>query len=94
MSDAAESIVQHDNNRTRVTLWKFVPGAKTGWHRHEMDYVIVPLTSGKLKMLELEGKENLVHLTSGISYFRKAGVEHDVVNVNDYEFAFLEVEFK
>ena len=55
---------------------------------------IVPLTSGKLKMLELEGKENLVHLTSGISYFRKAGVEHDVVNVNDYEFAFLEIEFK
>ena len=94
MPDTAESIVQHDNNRTRVTLWKFVPGAATGWHRHEMDYVIVPLTSGKLKMLELEGKENVVHLASGISYFRKAGVEHDVVNVNDYEFAFLEVEFK
>ena len=94
MPDAAESIVQHDNNRTRVTLWKFLPGVATGWHRHEMDYVIVPLTSGKLKMFELEGKENLVHLTSGISYFRKAGVEHDVVNVNDYEFAFLEVEFK
>ena len=94
MTDAAEAIVQHDNNRTRVTLWKFLPGVATGWHRHEMDYVIVPLTSGKLKMLELEGKENDVHLTAGISYFRKAGVEHDVVNVNDYEFAFLEVEFK
>lgn len=94
MPDAAESIVQHDNNRTRVTLWKFLPGAATGWHRHEMDYVIVPLTSGKLKMLEPEGQENEVHLTSGISYFRKAGVEHDVVNANDYEFAFLEVEFK
>ena len=94
MPDAAESIVQHDNNRTRVTLWKFLPGVATGWHRHEMDYVIVPLKSGKLKMLELEGKENVVYLTSGISYFRKAGVEHDVVNVNDFEFAFLEVEFK
>ncbi len=55
---------------------------------------IVPLTSGKLKMLELEGKENVVYLTPGISYFRKSGVEHDVVNVNDYEFAFLEIEFK
>ena len=39
MPDAAESILQHDNNRTRVTLWKFIPGAATGWHRHEMDYV-------------------------------------------------------
>ena len=94
MPDVAESIVQHDNNRTRVTLWKFLPGVATGWHRHEMDYVIVPLKSGKLKMLELKGKENVVYLTSGISYFRKAGVEHDVVNVNDYEFAFLEIEFK
>ena len=94
MPDTAESIEQHENNRTRVTLRKFLPGVATGWHRHEMDYVIVPLKSGKLKMLELEGKENLVHLTSGISYFRKAGVEHDVVNVNDYEFAFLEIEFK
>jgi len=94
MPNPAKSILQHDNDRTRVTLWKFLPGAATGWHRHEMDYVIVPLTSGKLKMLESKGNENEVHLTLGISYFRKAGVEHDVVNVNDYEFAFLEVEFK
>ena len=94
MPNRAKSILQHDNDRTRVTLWKFLPGAATGWHRHEMDYVIVPLTSGKLKMLESKGNESEVHLTLGISYFRKAGVEHDVVNVNDYEFAFLEVEFK
>ena len=26
-------------------------------------------------------------------YFRKAGVEHDVLNGNDYEFAFMETEF-
>ena len=27
-------------------------------------------------------------------YFREAGVEHDVVNTNDHEFAFIEIEMK
>jgi hypothetical protein len=24
-----------DNDTTRVTQWRFAPGAQTGWHRHE-----------------------------------------------------------
>ena len=93
-SAAAKPTLQHDNDRTRVTLWEFAPGAATGWHRHEMDYVIVPLTTGKLKLLELGGVENEADLTAGVSYFREAGVEHEVINANDFEFIFLEVEFK
>ena len=38
--------------------------------------------------------ENEVNLTAGSSYFREAGVEHDVFNANDFDFTFLEVEFK
>ena len=94
MPDTAKSTLQHDNSRTRVTLWEFSPGAATGWHYHKMDYVIVPLTTGKLKLLEPGGEENRAALTTGASYFRKAGVEHDVINANDYDFSFLEVEFK
>jgi hypothetical protein len=33
-------------------------------------------------------------LKMGVSYARKAGVEHDVINVNPFEFAFIEVELK
>jgi len=33
-------------------------------------------------------------LVAGQSYFRNAGVEHDVKNVNDHEFIFVEIEFK
>ena len=29
--------VQVDNDRVRVTEWRFAPGAATGWHRHEFD---------------------------------------------------------
>jgi hypothetical protein len=31
-------------------------------------------------------------LTAGASYFRPAGVEHDVINDNDFEFVFVEIE--
>ena len=33
-------------------------------------------------------------LTAGVSYFRAAGVEHDVINDNEFEFAFVEIEVK
>ena len=28
--------------QVRVTEWRFVHGAETGWHRHEADYVVAP----------------------------------------------------
>ena len=82
-----------DNESVRVTRWRFAPGAATGWHRHEHDYVIVPLTDGSLTLVEPEG-ERESDLTTGAPYFREAGVEHDVVNSNDHEFAFIEIEVK
>src|ERR1700733_5453028 len=36
----------------RVTEWRFAPGAETGWHRHEADYVVVPLLDGDLLLEE------------------------------------------
>jgi beta-alanine degradation protein BauB len=82
-----------DNDRVRVTRWRFAPGAATGWHRHEHDYVIVPLTDGSLTLVEPEGDRRSA-LTTGVPYFREAGVEHDVVNANEHEFEFIEIEVK
>jgi len=94
MAEQAIPTIQEDTPRTRVTEWWFPPGAATGWHRHEMDYVVVPMTTGKLKLIDGDGRETIAELTQGQSYFREAGVEHDVINANDYEFVFVEVEFK
>jgi hypothetical protein len=33
-------------------------------------------------------------LAAGLSYARLAGVAHNVINANDYEFRFVEIEFK
>ena len=92
-SERAEPTTLIENERVRVTRWQFAPGAATGWHRPEHDYVIVPLASGTLRLVEPDGERDSV-LETGVPYTRPSGVEHDVVNANDYEFAFVEVELK
>lgn len=82
-----------DNERVCVTEWRFAPGAATGWHRHGHDYVVVPLLDGQLKIVE-GGAEKIADLKQGVPYFRQVGVEHDVINANAFEYAFIEIEIK
>jgi quercetin dioxygenase-like cupin family protein len=90
---AAVATQQIDNERVIVTEWRFAPGAETGWHRHAFDYVVIPGMDGKL-LLESSEDERIAELHAGQSYFREAGVEHNVINANDYEFYFVEVELR
>lgn len=94
MPDAAIPTVQLETDRIIVTEWRFAPGAETGWHRHELDYVVVPMTTGQLKIDLPDGETVVSDLTTGVSYNRDAGVEHNVINANDFEFVFVEVELK
>ena len=87
------SNVQIDNNRVKVTEWRFPPSGETGWHRHAMEYVVVPITSGLLLLETLQG-DIQSPLTVGVSYTRPMGVEHNVVNDNAHEFVFIEIELK
>lgn len=86
--------VQIDNDRVRVTEWRFAPGAETGFHVHEMDYVVVPSMDGRLKLVSPEGEETYADLQRGVSYFRRAGVHHNVINASGGEYAFVEIELK
>ncbi len=89
----AQPTVQIDNERVTVTEWRFAPGARTGHHVHALDYVVVPVTTGTLRLVEPDGERD-VQLTAGVSYARPAGVSHDVINVNTHEFRFVEIELK
>ena len=83
-----------DNERVRVTEWRFRPGEATGWHRHEFDYVVVPVTTGQLHLKEPDG-ERTVDIVLGTPYFREEGVEHDVINPSETDdVIFIEVEMK
>ena len=83
-----------DDARAVVTEWRFAPGAETGWHRHGHDYIVVPMTTGKLLLEEPGGVSRTVDLTVGKPYARGEGVEHNVVNPNPGEFVFIEIEMK
>lgn len=84
--------VKIDEPRVRVTEYRFPPGAETGWHRHEHDYVVVPLLDGELRLEEPGGTSRIAELRTHQPYARLAGVEHNVINANAFEFAFLEIE--
>ena len=89
----ATSHPQVETDRIIVTEWRFAPGAETGHHVHAHDYVVVPLTTGTLRLEEPEGTRD-VQLRAGVSYARPKGVAHNVINANDYEFRFVEIELK
>jgi quercetin dioxygenase-like cupin family protein len=84
---------QVENDRFIVTEWRFAPGAHTGWHRHAFDYVVVPMTTGRLT-IETTSGTTLAELVAGNAYARQTGVEHDVINDNPHEFVFVEIEAK
>jgi beta-alanine degradation protein BauB len=91
---AAKSDVQIDTAEVRVTEWRLAPGSATGPHTHGMDYVIVPVTTGEMTIVAPDGARSKAQITTGKSYFRKAGVQHDVLNETASDIVFLEVELK
>lgn len=93
-SGSALSTVMIENGRSRVTEWRFKNrGDNTGWHRHDFDYVVVPLFDGILEIDLGNGERVTAQMQNGVPYYRELGVEHDVINGNDFECAFVEIEF-
>ena len=87
----AKSALHIDDEKVRVTEWTLAAGSSTGWHKHEMAYVIVPTSGGPLRIATPDG-DVAAEMVVGKPYIRPAGVEHDVINANDFECAFVEVE--
>lgn len=83
-----------EDARTRVTRWDFAPGAETGWHVHDMDYVVTTLTPCSFLLEEPGGTARRVELAAGVAYTRPKGIEHNVVNGGSAPMAFVEIELK
>jgi quercetin dioxygenase-like cupin family protein len=94
MAEHGTATTMEDNDRVRITEWRLPPGSTTGWHRHALDYVVVPLRDGRLRLVTSDGQGTITELSAGGAYFRQAGVEHETFNASDAEFRFIEVEIK
>ena len=82
------------NDKVIVTEWSFEIGDSTGHHIHQYNYVVVPMLDGELKIINHDGVETISKLKQGGSYFREKGVNHNVLNNNDFIYKFIEIEFK
>lgn len=89
----AQAVLIFDGEDKRITEWRFSPEAETGWHRHEFDYAVVPLSDGAVKIFDGTTTTE-VPMRKDSPYFRKAGVEHNVINASGEDFAFIEIEWK
>ena len=64
------------------------------FHIHEYNYVIVPMKDGELKIINEDGSVSITKLKEGICYYREKGVNHNVINNNNFSYSFIEVEIK
>jgi beta-alanine degradation protein BauB len=90
----AVATVQVDNDEVRVTRWNFPPGSETGWHRHGLNYVVVPTLAGTLTIVGRDGERAEYQYVPGESYHRTLGAEHNVVNLSGDTVEFVEIELK
>ncbi|RGE21992.1 cupin domain-containing protein [Leucobacter sp. wl10] len=93
MSTGSHGDVQLENEHFRVTRWTIEPGGAIPMHRHEHEYVVVPLVTDTMHVTNADGSEAVAELTAGRSYTRPAGSEHRVENrASTAPIVFVEVE--
>src|ERR1700722_3835458 len=87
--------VMYENPLVRV--WDFVvePGKSKGWHRHELPYVIIPMTDGDIELESaLTGEIERPKGKIGEPIWRDAGEVHDLRNVGNATYRNILVEIK
>jgi quercetin dioxygenase-like cupin family protein len=92
--DKAISNIQVDNKLVRITKFSFQPGEETRMHKHLYDYIVTPITNGKMLLIDRNGNKSNYTMLSSESYFRKAGIEHNVINNGKEKLIFIETELK
>jgi len=90
----AEHKVLLEDDRMIVTHWVFKPGEQTGWHRHELDYMPIQMSEGRLRFEFPDGSTRDVDYVPRTASIVSAPLEHNATNVSDVEMVALEIEFK
>lgn len=93
MGEAAARVVS-DDDVARVTVWSFRHGDETGKHRHDMVYVVVPLSGGAFQVIEPSGDRWELVQQRGVPYAGHVGATHNVVSLGSGLRSFMEVELK
>lgn len=91
----AQSTIQLENDRVRVTTWVFAnSGDGTGDHTHEFDYLVVPISGGEFLVKAHGVADASMIQVAGFTYLGTAGTRHDVMSNSDHSVVFVEIELK
>lgn len=91
MTGSTSEIV-YENAQFRTTKWTIAPGGTIPMHRHDYEYVVVPLSDNVMHVTTAEGEEIEARMQPGTAYGRPKGVEHRCDNRGDTDIVFIEVE--
>lgn len=87
-----------DNDLVRVWHINLAPGERLGFHRHELDYCWIALTSGRSRSMYFDGTtKDTDYLPGDCQVFAFAPNEtmvHDLTNIGNTDLAFTTLEFK
>jgi len=90
----AERVVMFEDEKTRITFWRFPPGTETGWHRHTHDYVTIQQSGGQLQLENRDGTVKVIDYEDGRVAAYSAPIEHNATNISDVEVRVTEIEYK
>ena len=90
----AEFRLLFEDKKTKITSWRFEPGAETGWHHHNYDYVTIQKSGGRLKLENEDGAVKFIdyEIDKTDGYF--APITHNATNVSKEEVRVIEIEYK
>ena len=87
------SEVQLDNGIFRFTRCTIEPDGVIPMHRHDYEYVVVPLVTDSMHVRNADGSSTVADLKAGVSYTRAAGAEHEISNPDGTDdVVFVEIE--
>lgn len=93
MSTGAHGEVQLENDHFKVTKWTIEPGGTIPMHEHIYEYVVIPLVTDTMHVVNADGSLIESTLVTGQSYTRPAGSKHQVENrTSSAPIVFVEVE--
>ncbi len=91
---AAESTLLFEDDKTKITSWRFDPGTETGWHHHNYDYVTIQKSAGRLKLESDNGEIKYIDYENDHAAAYAAPITHNATNVSDDEVRVIEIEYK
>jgi quercetin dioxygenase-like cupin family protein len=86
--------VLFENEQVRVWSVNLEPGERQPWHRHDLPYLIVPLTKGKNVMYFDDGREKQTNESVGEVLWREPGIPHELLNISDWNYSNVLIEVK